>query len=785
MVAIAGNTMNKNTNGNRRILLSNAQVFLVVTIILLVIALGSIVLLAYININTATAFQAGYVVSDLANLQRQIIDLHMETNLILRDRSKNFEPIEIKRDSLDKHLEIAETEALNNVKLLSALRRIEALLNQYDYEIGRLGLNPTDIQFRSASHQFDSILGLLEKQIQTMYGNEELRFFSSISDALKQQRTSQTLTISIVALLLIFGVLFSMSLGRSVSGEFQHAYDLLKDEVSERRRVEEELRQQNEYFAALHETALALMNRLDVSDLLEAIVSRAAQLLGTEDGYIYLINPVKNHMERRVGVGIFSKSIGFGLQKGKGLAGQVWQEGNSMVINDYATWPYRAPTPGVRENTIAAVMGAPLKSGLNIVGVIGLAYHRESGRTFRQSEVELLESFAQLASIALDNARLFAQADQRTNQIEALYQADQELYKHLDLDDVLQTLVDVAVDILKIDKSVLLIWNEDKTHLYPKAARGFLPETLERMVFQPHQGLIGKVATEALPAVVKDTTSDTRVNWNITYPERIRSLMHVPIIVDDQVFGIFNVSYSEPQAFDDEDLRLVLALAQRGASAIKNAYLYSQAQQAAMLEERQRLARELHDAVTQTLFSAGIIADILPRLWQKDQNEALKRITELRELTRGALAEMRTLLLELRPTALNDTPLSELLHQLGEATVGRTRIPVSVSVKELCEIPSAVKVAFYRIAQEALNNIAKHAEANHVTVNMSCSSDSVILQINDDGRGFNTQQLLPDNMGLKIMKERAEAIEAKLVLKSQVGSGTEISVTWLPTPLDE
>jgi signal transduction histidine kinase len=763
---------------NRRILLSNAQVFLVVTIILLLIALGSVVVLAYININTASAFQAGYVVTDLANLQRQVIELHMETNLILRDRSRNFELVETKRNSLDRHLQIAEAEAYDNAKLLAALKRIESLLNQYDYEISKLRNNPSESQYRMSTYQFDSILVTLEKQVQSLYGNEELRFFSNIGDALKQQRTSQTLTISIGAILLIFGILFSMSLGRSVSGEFRRAYELLKDEVSERRRAEEELRQQNEYLAALHETTLALMNRLDVSDLLVAIVTRAAQLLGTEDGYIYLINPIKNVLERRVGVGVFSKSIGFGLKEGEDIAGQVWRYGHPMVINAYATWPYRTPTPGVRENTITAAMAAPLKSGARTVGVIGLAHNRESGRSFSDSEVELLEGFAQLASIALDNAQLFSKADQRTTQIEALYQSDQELYKNLDLDEVYQTLVDVAVDILKINKSVLLIWNDSKTHLYPKTARGFRPETLERMIFAPDQGLIGKVAREGQPTVVRDTTSDTHVDWNITYPERIRSFMHVPIIVDDEVFGIFNVSYTEPQAFEDEDLRLVLALAQRGASAIKNAYLYSQAQQAAMLEERQRLARELHDAVTQTLFSAGIIADVLPRLWEKDQDEALRRIYELRDLTRGALAEMRTLLWELRPTALSETPLSELLHQLGEATVGRTRIPVSVSVRELCETPIDVKVAFYRIAQEALNNIAKHAEAKHVTVEMDCTSQGVFLHIQDDGRGFNPYKLLPDNMGIKIMRERAQAVNASLSLDSNPGEGTVIHVTW-------
>ena len=242
-----------------------------------------------------------------------------------------------------------------------------------------------------------------------------------------------------------------------------------------------------------------------------------------------------------------------------------------------------------------------------------------------------------------------------------------------------------------------------------------------------------------------------------------------------------HIALRRAQYHHQADPEFVLALAQRGASAIKNASLYSQAQQAAMLEERQRLARELHDAVTQTLFSAGIIADVLPRLWQKDQEEALKRINELRELTRGALAEMRTLLWELRPTALSETSLSELLHQLGEVTVGRTRIPVTVDVKELCEIPINVKIAFYRIAQEALNNIAKHANARHVKVDMQCAPAGVSLHIADDGRGFDLQQLLPDNMGIRIMRERAEAVGAIFNLESHVGTGTQIVVSWLPT----
>ncbi len=136
----------------------------------------------------------------------------------------------------------------------------------------------------------------------------------------------------------------------------------------------------------------------------------------------------------------------------------------------------------------------------------------------------------------------------------------------------------------------------------------------------------------------------------------------------------------------------------------------------AVAAERSRLARELHDAVTQTLFSASLIAEVLPRLWAKDPERGQQQLEEVRLLTRGALAEMRSLLLELRPEALAKAKMDDLLRQLGRAMTGRTGVPVSVSADVQCPLPAEVQVALYRIAQEALNNAAKHAEASQVDV---------------------------------------------------------------------
>lgn len=205
--------------------------------------------------------------------------------------------------------------------------------------------------------------------------------------------------------------------------------------------------------------------------------------------------------------------------------------------------------------------------------------------------------------------------------------------------------------------------------------------------------------------------------------------------------------------------------------------LAEKAIQDAIIGERTRLARDLHDAVTQTLFSSSLIAEVLPDLWESNPDEGKKRLEELRQLTRGALAEMRTLLMELRPNSLVQIPLPDLLQQLCESLIGRARLPIQFTAEGQAKIPPDVKIALYRITQEALNNIVKHAKATRVIVSLQMG-ESVRLMISDDGSGFDLGTISADHLGLKIMCERAESIGARCTIHSQPGEGTQISVSW-------
>jgi signal transduction histidine kinase len=391
------------------------------------------------------------------------------------------------------------------------------------------------------------------------------------------------------------------------------------------------------------------------------------------------------------------------------------------------------------------------------------------------------------------------ETERRRQELEALYRADAELHRHLRLEEVLQALVDIAVDILQADKSALMVWDDQREKLVVQVARGFHPDTLDQMFFAPGKGTVGHVATTGEPVIVEDARTDTRVakRTTIIEPEGIRSFMQVPIRVSGEVFGVFSADYVHPRAFGDDERRLFTALAQRAALAIDTAQLYEQSQELAIIQERNRLARDLHDAVTQMLFSASLIAEALPTLWETDREEGQRLLNEIRLLSRGALAEMRTLLMELRPIALAEANLGDLLRQLAEAVIGRTGTPVTVKVEGRCMLPTEVHVAFYRIAQEALNNAAKHAYATQVKVGLHSDPPTphpssiqrtgqcakVELVISDDGRGFDPSYTPPERLGLGIMRERAQAVGATLKIESQPGHGTRIVAIWEPDHL--
>jgi PAS domain S-box-containing protein len=274
-------------------------------------------------------------------------------------------------------------------------------------------------------------------------------------------------------------------------------------------------------------------------------------------------------------------------------------------------------------------------------------------------------------------------------------------------------------------------------------------------------------------------------------PAPYQALLVVPIRVYDEVYGCLLLFSAMPRRFVDEEVALSLAYADQAGLAIANARLQAHIEQEAIAAERNRLARELHDTVTQDIFAASLLAESIPRNWQTQRAVAEASLQQLHGLTGGALAGLRVLLLELRPAELERMPLPQLLRQLGAAMSTRAAVAIAVEVEETNDrdgrdgaaaiLPVEVKVALYRIAQEALTNAAKHAAARSIAVRLrTAPTGGLVLEIADDGRGFDLEAIPSGHFGLTMLRERAQAVGATVRVQSHPGQGTIVVVEWKP-----
>ncbi len=383
---------------------------------------------------------------------------------------------------------------------------------------------------------------------------------------------------------------------------------------------------------------------------------------------------------------------------------------------------------------------------------------------------------------------------ERTHEIERRRQVAESLRDMLailnsnqPLAEILNHIVTQAQQLLNAEAGAIFRLHADKKLLTIQAARGLQPDYVATLTMPCCQGAVGQTVRDLRPIVVTNLSTiitaelmdDPQRRVNLEWlMHHFRGLVAVPLNGKDTIYGSIVLYYHEPREFSEEELRLIVAFSDQAALAIETARLRAQAEQAAVVAERNRLARDLHDSVTQTLFSANLIAEVLPQLWSHSPAEGQRRLEELRQLTHGALAEMRALLLELRPTALTEVDLDDLLRQLSEAIAGRARIPISLKVMGQRAVPPDVQVALYRIAQEALNNVARHAAATHATIELNRQPQYIELHISDNGCGFRRETFSGEHLGLTIMAERAADIGARLTIESQPGMGTHVVVAW-------
>jgi PAS domain S-box-containing protein len=375
----------------------------------------------------------------------------------------------------------------------------------------------------------------------------------------------------------------------------------ISEDITERKQAEEALRRQHAYLAALQETTLGLIGRLELTDLLQNIITRAGELLGTTHGYIFLLEPGEAEMRMHVGSGMYNPFVGYRLQPGQAVVGTIWQAGEPLVIDDYQAWANRLNLADLE--TVRAVAGAPLKSGSQVVGVIGLAY-LEEGRRFGEDEVAVLSRFAQLASVALDNARLYAEAqqelterkraeailDKRATELQTVAKVGTAASTILEARILLQNVVDLTKDNFGLYHAHIYLIDEPTEMLVLTAGAG---EVGRRMVSEGRsiplnraQSLVARAAREREAVIVNDVRAAPDFLPHPLLPDT-RSEMAVPMIAGDHLLGVFDVQHDQSGYFTDEDVRIQTTLAAQVAVALQNANLY--AEQAAIVTRLREL----------------------------------------------------------------------------------------------------------------------------------------------------------------------------------------------------
>jgi two-component system NarL family sensor kinase len=545
----------------------------------------------------------------------------------------------------------------------------------------------------------------------------------------------------------------------------------------------------SEPFSAILEE---IARELELRPLLTSIITRACDLLGADDGAIGLYVPRRHTVQIEAIHQLPVSELGLEFEPGEGLIGRVLATGKAVIVERYGELE-RLSLPDLRDNT---VMGVPIP-GPNggLLGVFGIG--ARPPRRFKSADLDIMRLFARHAAIAIQNAMRYEREKRRTERMTLIAHISRVITTGLEAKELVATAAQVIHEHLGYPNVVIpLLFRDDEDYLLFDGHAGSYGDVLDR----PHrmaitQGVTGAAVTSRKPQIVNDVRDDPRY-VSPPVPVNVRTELAVPIILGEEVFGCINIEGLNQ--FDEDDVASIQIIADHLAVAIKNASLSREARLAAVMRERQRLARDLHDAVSQALSSISLMSQSIVSAWRRDPAEGERRARRIEELARLAFAEMRALLRELRPDpsidlgpSTADAPGVADLKKVGLAAALQRfafmLAPQTPSIRlEFSayrpQSPS-LEERLYLICREALSNAVRHSGADRLDVSAAVSEDILTLSIEDNGRGFDvaarteaSADSAEQGIGLQTMSERAAALGGVCEVQSQPGRGTTVCI---------
>lgn len=542
------------------------------------------------------------------------------------------------------------------------------------------------------------------------------------------------------------------------------AYQLLEQRVADRTRE----------LSALYQVTAVASESLDLTATLERSLEQILTVMGCEIGTIHLFDLSTGVLRLAVWRGLPPAAVtkNDSILPGQDWAGWVIEHREPLIVADITQEP-RAVQMRLKDGPHAYV-GAPMRARGRVLGVLSVI--GEAGQIFEVEEVALLASIADEVGVAVENSQLYEAERRQRRQADTLLQVASVVGSTLDLNEVLARILDQLRRVVEYDSASVQLLEEDG--LKTIAAHGFANvQQVLGVIFSPGEAPHYEVIAEGKPLTLADAPQRYPVFHRPPF-SHIHSWLGVPLRAQERIIGIIAVDRQQPGGYTEEEARLTTAFADQAALALENARLYQQAEQLAVMEERNRLARELHDSVTQSLYSLTLFAEVGRRAAEAGNlTQVVDYLIRLGQVTQQALKEMRLLVYELRASALEAEGLIGALQHRLDAVEKRAGIEARLEMGQMMDLPAPVEEGLYRIAQEALNNALKHAQASLVIVRIKADLEGAELEVIDNGQGFDpTQVHHSGGMGLISMRERAGQLNGSLTILAKPGAGARVRI---------
>ena len=534
----------------------------------------------------------------------------------------------------------------------------------------------------------------------------------------------------------------------------------------------------------LVDAGIALSSELSLDAVLRRLTETAASLTGARYAALGVIDPSGQGLERFVTTGVDAETyaaIG-DLPRGRGLLGVLIHEAEIVRLHDIADDPRSVGFPP-HHPPMHTFLGVPILLRGVAYGNLYLT-EKHGGVDFTEEDEELTQLLAAQAAVAIENARLYESSTRWLRQLESLNEIGTALATEIELEPLLGLVARRLRELVRA--RLVLIALPQGGAMTVAAAEGDETQGIAGARLELGGSKAGRVLQRGRSERVDSVLDDPEVDQLAARQLGVRSALYVPLIARGRAIGVLIAHDREGSspAFSDDDLRLAESLADRAAVAVDLSERVGRDALARVVKaqelERKRLARELHDETGQALTS--ILLGLKPLEQSARTDEERAAMASLRELVVSTLRDVRRLAVELRPSALDDFGLATAVERLADTFRDSTgmRVDVETQLGEV-RLPPEVETALYRIVQEALANIVKHAEATHVSILLTRKEFSVAAVVEDDGKGFDETDTGDNVLGIVGMRERVGLVGGRLAIESGSGSGTTVAAE-VPIP---